>query len=620
MKKNKILLLTTLVVFVLASFSTASLWADEKKEDDDFSGSFMMGYRMVDVEGVETKYMEDINLEKGPRLFHFKLHFAPQGKLKKLFDYMDLRIYNFGGDPFESMGIDVGKYNKYQFKYDRRKSTYFYSDMLAGHDFHTFDFERINDSGYLKVWLGKKAHAFMDFNRYTKKGASVTTLDMGRVEFEFDKPIDEESTEITLGFDYSCKGFSFVLQEKIQDYENANSMFLPGYADGGSGARYPTALNYFHLNQPYDMEGYTHSARFTAVPFKNFMLRGSLQITKQDTDFSYFEDAAGLDYLGGDVMYANSGAGNFTRKIQLYDLDFTYIFSNKFALVGAARYNNFDQEGSITTNGETTGMTLKYETGGVEAGLQFQPSATFGITLGYRFERRDVEDEVEISDVNEPTDRTGIFGNIKWSFYKKCYLTADYQYGTYDNPFTLISPTDFHRFRLTAKCHFKKVYVSGSYLYNKSESDQDGTMWEANKNQLNLRIGFHDKKVKWSAGYSLIDVTRKGDRTVYYPPAWTGGEGNFMWDILYEGKSNLFDAYLHFYLDKAWGLGGYFNYYENKGSWELTRTTLKAFLKHTFQNGFIGQLGYRLVDFKEKEFGYNDYKANIFEISFGYKW
>jgi hypothetical protein len=145
-------------------------------------------------------------------------------------------------------------------------------------------------------------------------------------------------------------------------------------------------------------------------------------------------------------------------------------------------------------------------------------------------------------------------------------------------------------------------------------------MWEANKNQLNLRIGFHDKKIKWSAGYSLIDVTRKGDRTVYYPPAWTGGEGNFMWDILYEGKSNLFDAYLHFYLDKAWGLGGYFNYYENKGSWELTRTTLKAFLKHTFQNGFIGQLGYRLVDFKEKEFGYNDYKANIFEISFGYKW
>jgi len=620
MKKNKILLITTLVVFVLASFSTASLWADEKKEDDDFSGSFMMGYRMVDIEGVETKYMEDINLEKGPRLFHFKLHFAPQGKLKKLFDYMDLRIYNFGGDPFESMGIDVGKYNQYQFKYDRRKSAYFYSDMLAGHDFHTFDFERINDSGFLKVWLGKKAHAFMDFNRYTKKGASVTTLDMGRVEFEFDKPIDEESTEITLGIDYSCKGFSFVLQEKIQDYENANSMFLPGYADGGSGARYPTALNYFHLNQPYDMEGYTHSARFTAVPFKNFMLRGSLQITKQDTDFSYFEDAAGLDYLGGDVMYANSGSGNFTRKIQLYDLDFTYIFSNKFALVGAARYNNFDQEGSLTANGETTDMTLKYETGGVEAGLQFQPSATLGITLGYRFERRDIEDEVEISEVNEPTDRTGIFGNIKWSFSKKCYLTADYQYGTYDNPFTLISPTDFHRFRLTGKCYFKKFYVSGSYLFNKSQSDQDGTMWESNKNQLNLRIGFHDKKVKWSAGYSLIDVTREGDRTVYYPPAWTGGEGSFMWDILYEGKSNLFDAYLHFYLDKAWGLGGYFNYYENKGSWELTRTTLKAFLKHTFQNGFIGQLGYRLVDFKEKEFGYNDYKANIFEISFGYKW
>ena len=137
---------------------------------------------------------------------------------------------------------------------------------------------------------------------------------------------------------------------------------------------------------------------------------------------------------------------------------------------------------------------------------------------------------------------------------------------------------------------------------------------------MNLRFGYHGKKVSFFAGYALIDVTREGDRAIYYPPAWSGGDGTFAWDIMYEGKSNLFDAYLSFSLGETWALGGYFNSYKNTGSWELSRTTFKAFLKYMCPSGLIGQLGYRVVDFKEEEFGYNDYKANIFEISFGYKW
>jgi hypothetical protein len=616
MKRNKILSMFVVIMLIAA---VSSLRA-EKKDDDQLSGSFMVGYRFVDTEGTETKYKEDINLEQGPRLFHFNLHYAPSGNLKKLFDQLDVRVYNFGGDPFESLGIDMVKYGTYKFKYDRRKSTYFYHDILAAHDYHTFDFHRINDSGMLKVRLGKKAHVYIDFNRYTKKGESVTTFDINRIEFEFDKPVDETSTEITVGLDYAAKGFAIVLEEKIMDYENVNSLFLPGYASGGAAAGYPSSLFYFDLNMPYDLESYTHIARFTAAPFKNLLLRGRLQISEQDTDISYYEDAWGVDYLGYDFTYASSGEGEFTRKIQLYDLEISYILTNKLAVVAAARYNNFEQTGSMTINGETMPMELKYETGGAEAGIQFQPSAKLGFTLGFRFERRDVEDEIEIEQENAPTDRTGFFGTVNLKLNKAFRLTADYQYGTYENPLTLISPTDFHRFRMTAKFKKKEFYANGSYRYTLSESEQGSEMWESSKHQINLRMGYHGKKVNAFGGYALMDITRQGDRTIAYPPAWSGGAGTFLWDILFEGKTHLFDAYLYFHLDKAWGIGSYLNYYRNKGSWELTRTTLKAFLKYTFHCGIIGQLGYRLVDFKEEEFGCNDYKANIFEISFGYKW
>jgi hypothetical protein len=621
MRKNKIVLIALLVLVMFPGIlTTVSLRAGEEEGDDGFSGSFMLGYRTVDVDGVETKYMEDINLEKGPRLFHLKLFYTPEGKLKKLFDRFDLRVTHFGGDPFESFSVDVVKYGKYKFKYQRRKSTYFYSDILEGHDFHRFDFDRVNDSGLLKVWLGKNAHAYVNVNRWTKKGNSTTSLDINRVEFEYDKAIDEDSTEITLGVDYTGKGFSIVLQETIQDFENANSFFLPGYADGGAGASYPSALLYFILNMPYDMEGNSHTAKFSANPFKNFLVRGSAQITRQDTKMSYYEDAAGIDYLGGTFMYSNGGSGDFTRKINTYDVDFSYILSRKLALVGALHYDTFEQTGSFTVNAETTPMELKYEAGGGEGGIRFQPSAKLGITVGCRFERRDVEDAVEIEEENAPTDRSGFFANIKLKLSSAFRLTADYQNGTYKNPFTLVSPTDYNRFRLTARFKAKQFYINASYLLNKSKNDDDNTNWESTRNRLNLRFGYHGKTVTFFAGYALIDVTREGDRAIYYPPAWSGGEGTFLWDIMFEGKSNLFDAYISFSLGKAWGLGGYFNSYKNTGSWELSRTTLKLFLEYASPGGLIGQLGYRLVDFKEEDPGLNDYKANIFEISFGYKW
>ncbi len=606
--------------------AAGSLWSEEKKPENnngEFYGNFMLGYRTVDVNGAMSKFKEDINLEKGPRLLNFNLHYAPEGKLKSFFDRLDLSIYNFGGDPFETFALDVEKYGKYQFRFDHKKSAYFYSDILQAGDDHTFDFDRIADSGKLKVWLGSNAHAYVDFNRYTKKGISTTTYDIGRVEFEFEKPVDEKSTDLTLGFDLSGKGFSIALEDRIQDYKNANSLFLPGYADGGEFAGYPSALYYFTLSQPYDMKGSIYSGRFSAAPLKNLQIRGNFQVTNQDTKISYSEEAAGIDYLGDNFMYAHDGQGQFSRDIHVYDLDVSYILTNRLAFIGAARYNDFKQEGSLIIDQENTTMDLKYEIGGLEGGIQWQPYASLNFTVGARFERRNIIGKTDIEEENGVTKRVGFFGNLKWNLFKSFHLTADYQLGTYKNPFTLMSPSDYQRFRTTLKYQAKNFYAMGSYLRSVTKNEDDDTnvtLFEATSNQVNLRTGIHFKKIKGGLGYSLIDVKREADRTIYYPPSWSGASGSFLWEILYEGKSSLFDASLYFEPMNALGVGGYFNYYRNKGSWELSRASLKAFLRYTYCSGLTGELAYRLVDFKEKRYGYNDYKANIFEISFGYKW
>ena len=620
MRRKKILLPVTLFIFVFSL--TFSLHAEDK--DKTFYGNFMFGYRMVDTSGADFKYKEDINLDYGARLFNFSLHYTPSQKFKKLFDRLDINIYNFGGDPFETFRLSIQKYGRYKFQYDRKKASYFYQDLHKTgerhlYDIHTFNFERIMDSGLLKIQLGRNVDLYLNFDRYTKKGDSVTTFDINRIEFEFDKPIKEDSKEVTIGLDVHLKNYSFVFEERIQDYETTNSLFLPGYADGGANAQYPSALNYFYLNQPYDLKTYSHTFKFNARPFNSLLIAGSARLSEQQLNLTYSEEADGINYLNRSFMYSFSGDGSFNRQIQLLDFDVSYLLSNKLAIIGAVRYHNFDQDGHLFVGDEREDTALNFDTLGFEGGLQYQFSSKFALTLGFRHEARDLEG-TETVTYEEETKRTGFFGNLKLDPFQALKLTLDYQHGSYDDPYTLISPTSFNRFRLTAKLRIKEFNASGSYLWNKSKSEIYDGLWESTKNQLSLRAGYHAEKVKIFAGYSLIDVEHKGDQTVAYPPSWSGPGGTFLWEILYEGKSHLLDASLYFNLDENWKIGGYANSYSNKGFWEISRTTLKGYLEYAFDNGFIARLGYRFVDFKEKFSGYNDYQANILEVAFGYSW
>ncbi len=443
-------------------------------------------------------------------------------------------------------------------------------------------------------------------------------MDINRIEFEFNKPISEDYKSVSFGIDAHYRGYSFFFEEEITDYESSNSYFLPGFADGGAGARYPSSLNLFVLNQPYDLKTNTHTFKLNARPFSNLLVSGSARISDQDMDLAYSEESEGVDYLGRVFSESFSGEGSFERKIKLYDVDVTFLLFDKLAIIGAFRYNDFEQEGSLTKAGVSQAALLNFDTMGIEAGLEYQPLHNLGATIGYRHEERNLEG-TETVTFEEETEQNGFFGNLKWDPNRTITLTSDYYHGSYDDPFTLISPTSFNRFKFTAKVQAKEINFSGSYLWNRTKSEVYEEQWESTKNQLSLRAGYQGKQFKAYAGYALIDIQHEADRTISFPPSWSG-PGTFPWEIMYEGKSNLLDASLNVKLNENWSLGAYGNLYWNNGFWEIDRIMLKGYVEYLFENGLIAQAGYRFVDFEEAFSGFNDYKANIFELSFGYRW
>ncbi len=605
----------------LAFSLSLSLGAQSK-----FYGDFLFGFRIVDTAGpgADYKYKEDYNLSGGARLYNFNLSYTPENGFKKLFDRLDIRMYNLGGDPFETFTVTLQKHGKYLMQYDRRKSAYFYHDLNLGdggkpYDLHTFNFDRLRDSGLAKIRLAEKADLYLSFDRYAKKGASTTTFDINRVEFEMDKPIQEESKEIAVGLNLHFNRYSFVIEEKFLNYKNENSLFLPGYADGGPEAVFPTSLNYYFINQPYDLKSNTHSLRFNARPWNRLFLTGSAQVSQLNMDLDYSEQAMGVNYLNRKFQYSYAGTGVFDRKIQLYEVDASFTLLRKLTLVGGVRYHIFDQTGSLAVGNEKESIDFGYDTLGVDAGLQYEFSPKLALTLGYQFEDRNL-DGFETATYEFDTIKNGAFGNLKWNLSRMFKLTLDYEHSQYQDPFTLISPTDFDRLRMTAKFQVNALNISGSYLWSDSTSEVFEDIWKSSKNQFNLRLGYHADRFNASGGFSYIQVKRRGERTVTYPPYWTGPSGTFLWEILYEGKSSLLDAMLSYDLSRNWKIGGHANYYSNKGSWEIERTVLKAYAEYAFTAGYVAQISYRFVDYKEIKYGYNNYKANIIEMSFGYRW
>ncbi len=591
-----------------------------------FKGNLLLGFRVVDTSGpgADYKYREDVNLRGGARLTNFNLAYAPDNGLKKYFDRLDVQLNNFGGDPFETFSVSLQKYGKYTMRYDRRKSAYFYQDLILGdggalYDLHSFDFERVVDSGLAKISLGQSADLYFNFDRYTKKGRSTTTQDVERLEFEFDKPVQEESKEVAVGLNVHFSGFSFVLEQKFLNYDNENSYFLPGYSDGGENAYNPTALNYYNMNQPYNLKANFSTLRFNARPIDRLFLTGSAQFSALDMDLDYSESASGLNYLNRKFEYDYSGAGKFDRNMQLFDFNASFVMTQKLTLVGAIRFHRFDQTGSFTIDSEQESMDIAYETLGVDAGVQYEFSPQLALTLGYRFENRDLDNIETVTDDLYSTQNGG-FGNLKWNPTRALKLTLDYEHSSYENPFTLISPTAYDRLRITASYQVQPFTITGSYMMKSSKSEVDANVFDMDRNQFNLRAGYQGKNVRASAGYAYIQSKRQGDRTVTYPPFWTGPGGTFLWEIFYEGKANLIDGSVSFDVNENWKLGGYVNFYDNSGSYEIKRTTFKAYLEYAFTAGYVAQFGYRYVNFEETNLGYNDYKANILEFSFGYRW
>lgn len=602
--------------------------AAQQADQGSLSGEIVIGFRSVDVNGADRKYMEDINLEDGPRLFDFSVDFTPAEGLRDAVDRLRLDVHNLGGDPFETIDLDVQRFGRYDFSYERRTSEYFYEDLIlptelatvslsnAG-DFHHFDFERVRDSASLDLDLTRAATLSFGFERFTKLGTGSTTLDLQRDEFELERVIDESMDQYRAGFQYAWDRVTLVLEETVRDYDNAVEIFLPG-ASPGENTTNAASLSFFFLDQPYDYTSQQHTVRVLARPNDRLDVKLSAILQNLDLDVAADESSGGIGFNGQPFTTDDAGAGEIDRDLGLYQLDLTYRINDRVAVVGNVRQQDLDQQGDFEFGGALNLGEWDISTTGVELGVEVALAPTVTLAGGVAQESRDVtfghnegDGPAGFEDESETTDRTGLYVNLGWRPAAGTEVVASIEDNSFDDPFTLASPTDRRRYRLRGRYRWDTgLGVSGSYA--KTEVDNDNSGWSADTDQLGVRLDYQHEALSLSVGYSNIDLERQIDQTVE-------GLGRTV-ALFYGADSDFFDGRVRYQATERFAVGGDFRLYQNDGSFGLERDDYRAFVEVGFADAYTARLAYRTVDYSENAVSFDDYDADIIEAAIGYRW
>jgi hypothetical protein len=618
--------LSTLAALLLGFLLSPALGA---QTGSSFTGSFLIGFQSVDVNGADNKYREDINLDSGPRLFNLHFDLTPGEELGNFADQLQFDVSDLGNSPFQTISLRMRKNARYEFRYDRRQSDYFYEDTIlppeladirlsSGGDFHTFDYQRVRDTANLQFFLSPAAKLSFGIEHMTKRGNSTTTIDISRDEFEFDRPVEEDLNRYTAGFEYAWDKVTLVLEEGYHTYNNTGEIFLPGFSLGEN----PTgaSLDFYFLDQPYEQTTHEHTARLVARPNDRWNIVLGTVVQNAEIDVTASERSQGTSFSGGPLATDLTGGGNIDRDILLLDLSTTYRLNPRWAVVGAAWSRELDQKGSFAFGGSLNEGTWDIQTTGAEAGLEFQATPKVILSAGIREESRDVKHAGEEGSDGSPldleketTDHTGLFATVAWRPSSKLRWVTRFENSAFDDPFTLVSPTDRQRLRSRLTWRWTEEWsLTGSYTLMRDENDNSG--WQGDSDQLQLHVALNRGPISATLGYGFLQIDREVNQLVDF------GGSPLPIPIAYNIDTDFIDGSLRWAIDERWAVGGDARIYSNDGSFGLDRTDLRGWVEALCGAGYVLRAGYRTVDYDETDYNFDDYDANILELGFGYRW
>ncbi len=599
------------------------------RADEQFSGHFELGIREVNITGDKYKYKQHLNLESGARVFALGFKFRPENTDGMKPDRAEFDATGLGGDPYQNISVAVQKYGAYQFGYQHQKSDYFYQDILfdsieedhaasiAG-DFHTFDYERLSDKAFLNLQMSDRGKFMFAFDRTHKSGESTTVLDVSREEFEMEKPIDETTENIDVGVEYTWDKVSVEFHERWRELDNAASVFLQG-ASVGSSPTGPTQLNDFFLGQSYAYDSREHQITITAKPATRWQIKADVLIAKLDMDINSAEDAQGTDFSGAPLNQFVEGVGGADRDTRQFYLSSAYTLTDRVRITASLREQHLEQEALISfdpLNDQLNGNSdWDIDSSRVTLGIEAQIATRVTLGGGWLSEKRKVDylqSSVQVSDMLDENSRSnGFWFKARYRPGKFLDLGISVEDDSIDDAFTLTSPTDVQRYRLSARLRWNDSWSLSATQHWRDRKNSNSD-WKYDSSQTDFRLSHNSERLALSLGASFVDLNYNIDQIV------TAGFRQDLFPIVYKADTDSWDGSARWRFTDRFLLSASYRDYKNKGSFRVAREDVRVALEFDIPRNYSLKLGFHNTDYKEEPL--EAFDSEVWEIALRRSW
>jgi len=277
------------------------------------TGSVDLGYRFTSIGGDNDVYRSIVNLGQGPRLLG--LDFTIVDPRHRLFDHLDVRANNWGGDPYNTVHLNASKRGIYDFNFDYRDIAYFsllpsFADPLLGTgivlDEDSYFARRRMSDFQLDLFPGHRIIPYLAYGRDSGQGTGITTFESDIntypvADHMFDKT-DNYRGGVRLEFNrfhVTLEQGGTTLRDDQQAYDstvNYGNNYQPYFGQ---------TLDLNNLAQAYGIRGSSIYSKvlFTANPFSWLDVYGQFLYSRPETTVNYTQFDTGSLVLQQAILF-----------------------------------------------------------------------------------------------------------------------------------------------------------------------------------------------------------------------------------------------------------------------------------------------------------------------------
>lgn len=552
------------------------------------SGWFEVGYRwFTGVGGSLETYRSFVNLGAGAKLLGGE--FTLTDPQHRLFDQINVRAYNWGDEPSETLHADVKKKNWYELNADYRDFAYFdnlpsFADPLSSRGVmlneQSFDLRRHLGSYSVDLLPGNWIIPYLAFERDADSGIGTDTFVSLPNQFPMPFTSSDRTNLYRGGVRIEKRRFHVTLEQGGTTFSSSENQ----YQSPSSPVNYGNNLvPYF--GQHIDLQslvaayGITGSSVYTkgllTVNAASWLdLYGQYLFSEPQTNVNYVQDATGNLVVQNQLLfYTSQGylvssaaklphtSGSFgaevrpvkrVRIIENWLTDRLHEAGSSGSLNTLTPGNTLlSGQGSPTAALLASSLASNYSQN--EANILYDPWAKLSLRAGYRYAWGDAADAVLPAADLASSDRAKMRSNVALAGFtyrplKKITLSGSGEFASSGGEYFRTSLYNYQKIRAKARYQATKTLtLTADFLLLNNHDPQPGVDYEFSSHQESLTLLWTPPQQGWDFEGSYTRATIYSNLG-YLEPETLGPQAS-----LYRDNSHNASALFHIKLSKAKG-------------------------------------------------------------------